>query len=59
MLVDEGKSLGEIQTAIQEKKPYYKAQKKYAEEEELKKQKILIQKLTDDPFKDPMEEIVD
>jgi hypothetical protein len=37
MLVDQGKSLGEIQTAIQEKKPYYKAQKKYAEEEELKK----------------------
>jgi hypothetical protein len=54
-LLDQGKSLGEIQIALQESKPYYKEQKKFAEEEELKKQKDLIKHLTDDPFKDPME----
>jgi len=58
-LVDQGKSLGEIQLAIQERKPYFIEQKKFQEQEELKKQQILIKKLTDDPFKDPMEEIID
>lgn len=58
-LVEEGKSLGEIQLAIQERKPYWKAQKKFEEEEEVKKQNILIKKLSEDPFKDPMEEMVD
>ena len=58
-LMAEGKSLGEIQTIIQEQKPYYKQQKvmeaKMKEEEEQRE----FEEMTKDALRDPMQELID
>ena len=41
-MVEEGKSLAEIQTALQEEKPYYQEQKKEQAKIEEEKQKIML-----------------
>lgn len=58
-MLGEGRSLGEIQHALQMKKPAFKAK---VEADERRKEALANKELQDilgDPLKDPMEDLVD
>lgn len=58
-LLNEGKSLAEVQRILQMRKPYY--QQQMAEEQKIKEQQELkeLEQMTKDAFRDPMQELVD
>jgi hypothetical protein len=58
-LLAEGKSLGEIQTTIQMRKPYYQQLAKEEDEHKVAEAQKQLEELIKDPFKDPTQELID
>lgn len=58
-MLGQGKSLGEIQRALQMEKPFYQEKEKEDEARKEADANKELMELLGDPFKDPMEDLVD